>query len=116
MLFISQAVLLVSSVRYVCSASLHLLQGQILSDMEDPAVLQLLWCLLEADGEKLSEAQERAPMPYDLAKNLNGSEAKISLYDPVFAHKGSSFTPSWLSLTCDVDNRFQVSFESIRLS
>ena len=37
------------SVRHLCSASLHMMQDN-LPDMEDPAVLQLLWCLLEADG------------------------------------------------------------------
>ena len=81
------------------------MQGQGLPDMEDPAVLELLWCLLEADGEKLSAVKE--PAAAHLGAAHDGR--LLATYGALFQHNGSSFDHSWLSLTCDMDTKFIVS-------
>jgi hypothetical protein len=103
-----------ATVRHLCSASLHLLQAQ-LPDMEDPKVLQLLWCLLEGDGEKLSELKERAPMPLeDLPSSSSSSTTAADkngdgTYGSAYLHERSAFEASWLPLICEVDHKFTVS-------
>lgn len=96
-----------ATVRHVCSASLHLLQTQ-LPDMEDPMVLELLWSLLEGDGEKLNEFKDRVPMPMEEFPRNDDKNSTIETYASTHRHERSAFEASWLPLTCEVEHKFTV--------
>ena len=86
------------SVRHVCSACLHIIPNSI-PDMDDPALLDLVLCLLEADGEKLAELSEPSyeALPYNQPTLLLRSPYKASL---------TNFKPNWMTLSCVVDKVF----------
>lgn len=86
------------SVRHVCSACLHM-APENMPDMEDPAVLKLVLCLLEADAEKFAELGERSlsALPYDVARIVEKS--------PHVAEQ-LPFVPTWTTITCEVDTMF----------
>jgi len=86
------------SVRHVCSACIHMVPDSM-PDMEDPLVLQLILCLLDADGEKHAELGERAYTP--LAYTLPVLAEKSS-----FVHLETNFKPTWVTMTCTVDALF----------
>lgn len=96
-----------SSVRHVCSACLHMVPNSM-PDMDDPQVLALVLCLLEADGDKFAELGERttSPLPYSLEIIAEGSP---------FEHFATDFAPSWLTITCDVDTVFSTSLIELPL-
>jgi hypothetical protein len=84
-----------TAVRHVCSACLHM-APEDLPDMGDPAVLDLVLCLLEAEGERFGELGEKAMhlLPYMLPTKQQGTP---------FKHAGTEFAPTWLSLTADIE-------------
>lgn len=91
------------SVRHVCSATLHMIQEHI-SDMEDPAVLDLLLCLLEVDGDRFAELGLKSfSCDQSGVQALPGSD---DLYATNFTHRSTNFTASWLTQTCGTDNNF----------
>lgn len=85
-------------VRHVCSASLHMISTNI-PDMEDPAVLALVLCLLDADGDRFSELGEKSfnSLPYPLPTQPTPSQ---------FEYAKTEFVANWQSITCTVDNFF----------
>ena len=83
-----------------------------LPDIEDPAVLQLLWCLLEADGDKLSELSEKSYDIVSLSPTDDTSSVPIT-YGTTFEHKNTMFSPSWISMTCEIEKKFVVSIFSV---
>ena len=89
-----------NSVRHVCSACLHLIPNSM-PNMDDQGVLQLVLCLLEADGEKFAQLGERPTdvLPYNsmVEKTYAGS---------LFKHGATGFSPSWHVLTCAVESTF----------
>lgn len=90
-----------SHVKHVCSACLHMIPDSM-PNLEDPMALELVLCLLEAEGDKFSEIGEK-PMdvlPYQLENRY--SESKL-------VHQSTNFTCSWSPLTCVVDNLFSPS-------
>ena len=96
-----------SSVRQVCSACLHMVPDDM-PDMDDPNVLQLVLCLLEADGERFAELAERnfTPMTYTIAPINQGSE---------FEHLSTEFLATWVTITCNVDTLFTPSLQPLPL-
>ena len=86
------------SVRHVCSACIHMVPDSM-PDMEDPLVLQLILCLLDADGEKHAELGERTfvPLPYIMAVLAEKS---------AFVHSETNFKPTWVTMTCGTDTFF----------
>jgi len=86
------------SVRHVCSACIHMVPDSM-PDMEDPLVLQLILCLLDADGEKHAELGERTyvALPYTIP---------ILAEKSAFVHTETNFKPTWVTLTCTVDSFF----------
>ena len=90
-----------TSVRHVCSACLHMVPDEM-PDMDDPNVLSLVLCLLDADGDKFIELSERNvnPLPYITPSCEKGS---------IFEHSGTDFVATWLTLVCDVDTVFSPS-------
>jgi hypothetical protein len=87
-----------TSVRHVCSACVHMVP-EAMPDMEDPLVLQLILCLLDADGEKHAELGERCliPLPYDVP---------ITAEKSPFVHLETSFKPTWVTLTTATESIF----------
>jgi len=90
-----------TSVRHVCSACLHMVPDEM-PDMDDPNVLSLVLCLLDADGDKFIELSERnvTALPYSIPSEEKGS---------IFEHSGTDFVATWLTLVCDVDTIFSPS-------
>jgi hypothetical protein len=87
-----------TSVRHVCSACVHMVP-ESMPDMEDPLVLQLILCLLDADGEKHAELGERClvPLPYDVP---------ILAEKSAFMHLETNFKPTWVTMTTTTDTLF----------
>lgn len=87
------------SVRHICSASLHSVADHI-PESDDPAVLQLIMCLLDADGDQFSQLGEKVGtlLPYTQTAAFRGTR---------FDHTGATFTANWLPLASDVDNIFK---------
>lgn len=87
-----------TSVRHVCSSSLHMAPNDM-PDMEDPAVLSLVLCLLDADGDKIAELGEKsyAALPYSIG--ILNERSK-------YIHEGTPFAPTWTTITCEVDKIF----------
>jgi hypothetical protein len=85
-------------VRHVCSASLHMISTNI-PDMEDPSVLALVLCLLDADGDRFSELGEKSfnSLQYPLPTQPTPSP---------FEYAKTDFVANWQSITCVVDNFF----------
>ena len=88
----------IPAVEHVCSACLHMVPDEM-PDMEDPAVLHLVMCLLDADGEMFAGLNRRAvdPLKYTWGENLEGTN---------FETPGTDFVGHWVSLTCEVDKIF----------
>jgi len=68
-------------------------------DMEDPAVLSLVMCLLDADGDLFGELGVRS---VDYLDYILGSTPILS----AFEHQGTDFSGHWVTLTCDIDSNF----------
>lgn len=93
-----------NSVRRVCSSCLHLVSDSI-PDMEDPAVLELLLCLLNDDGdngESFSDLGEKSYTP------LQQTEIAVPTYS-IFESTKTDFISDWLTITCPVDTEFSPS-------
>jgi len=76
------------SVRHVCSACLHLVPNDM-PDMDDPVVLELVLCLLEAQGDKfaqLSDPPTDIVQTTSIEKYYAGSKLKVM---------GTDFKASW---------------------
>lgn len=85
-------------VKHVCSACLHMIPEHI-PNMDDPLSLELVLCLLEAEGDKFSEISTK---PSDVITfPLEGCNR-----DSVFSHSSTSFLASWTPFTCLVENSF----------
>jgi hypothetical protein len=68
-------------------------------NMDDPSVLHLVMCLLDADGEMFGELNKRAvdQLPYEGENKTEGT---------VHSVEGTDFAGHWVSLTCEVDKVF----------
>ena len=88
----------VESVRHICSACLHMCPDDM-PDMENPEVLSLVMCLLEADGDMFGEMGLRAveQLEYLLGSTSIGTG---------FSHEGTDFSGHWVTLVCEVDAVF----------
>lgn len=88
------------SVRHVCSACLHLIPNNM-PDMDDPVVLQLVLCLLEADGEKFAQLGDKPSdvLPYN-------SLVERVFVGSLFKHSATGFSWSWNVLNCAIDSVF----------
>ena len=89
-----------NSVRHVCSACLHLIPNNMPS-MDDPEVLQLVLCLLEADGDRFAQLGEK---PTDVLQY--NSLVEKCYAGTLFKHAASGFTSSWHVQNCSVDSAF----------
>ena len=89
-----------NSVRHVCSACLHLIPNNMPS-MDDPEVLQLVLCLLEADGERFAQLGEK---PTDVLQY--NSLVEKCYAGTLFKHHSTKFTSSWHVQTCGIDSAF----------
>jgi hypothetical protein len=87
-----------SHVKHVCSACLHMVPEHI-PNMEDPLSLELVLCLLEAEGDKFSEISVK---PSDSLSFPLESCNK----DSSFQHTTTPFIASWAPFTCLVENFF----------
>lgn len=87
------------SVKHVCSACLHMIPDHM-PNMEDPVVLELVLCLLEAEGGKFSELGNKPDdnMPYNMVEPCYGGTA--------LKHTGTDFKALWTHQSCEVDNVF----------
>ena len=65
-------------------------------DLEDPEVLSLVMCLLDAEGDMFGDLGVRAT---DALEYLLGATVKKSEY----SHEGTDFSGHWVTLVCDVD-------------
>lgn len=90
------------SVKHVCSACLHMIPDN-LPNMEDPLVLELVLCLLEAEGDKFSELGEK---PVDI---MSYTVVESRYAGSLLQHKNTDFKASWSVLTCYVDTIFSPS-------
>eukprot|EP01032_Pedospumella_encystans_P013724 gene13724-15786_t len=88
-----------ASVKHVCSACLHMIPDHM-PNMEDPVVLELVLCLLEAEGGKFSELGNKPDdnMPYNMVEPCYGGTA--------LKHTGTDFKALWTHQSCEVDNVF----------
>jgi hypothetical protein len=87
-----------ANVKHVCSACLHLVPESI-PNMEDPLALELVLCLLEAQGDKFSEISTK---PIDsLTFPLESCNRDSNL-----THNSTNFIASWTPFTCLVENLF----------
>lgn len=93
----------IQSVRQVCSATLHMTPDS-LPDMEDPAVLQLLLCILDTDSDKLAEVTERCLAPPPAQQAVLVTKSPYAL--PSGGLGGNSFKANWTTVVCDVDAEF----------
>ena len=87
------------SVKHVCSACLHMIPEHM-PNMEDPVVLELVLCLLEAEGDKFSELGNK---PDD---NLAYSMVNPCYAGSALKHHGTDFKALWTHQSCEVDNVF----------
>lgn len=87
------------SVKHVCSACLHMIPEHM-PNMEDPVVLELVLCLLEAEGDKFSELGNKPDdhMPYNMVNPCYAGSA--------LKHTGTDFKALWTHQSCEVDNVF----------
>jgi hypothetical protein len=87
------------SVKHVCSACLHMIPDHM-PNMEDPVVLELVLCLLEAQGDKFSELGNKPDdnMPYNMVNPCYGGT--------LLKHTGTDFKALWTHQSCEVDNVF----------
>lgn len=88
----------VESVRHICSACLHMAPDNM-PDLENPEVLSLVMCLLDADGDLFGDMAVRA---VEQLEYILGSTAIASAY----VHEGTDFSGHWITLVCDVDSNF----------
>jgi len=88
-----------ASVKHVCSACLHMIPDHM-PNMEDPVVLELVLCLLEAEGDKFSELGNKPDdnMPYNMVEPCYGSTT--------LRHTGTDFKALWTHQSCEIDNVF----------
>jgi hypothetical protein len=87
-----------SHVKHVCSACLHMIPEHI-PNMDDPLSLELVLCLLEAEGDKFGEISQK---PID---NLNFPMDSCNK-DSNFVINSTNFMSSWAPFTCLVENFF----------
>jgi hypothetical protein len=69
-------------------------------NMEDPVVLELVLCLLEADGDQFSLLSEKPhdSLPYTMVDHCyNNSQVQ---------HSNTDFVAAWKHQTCEVDANF----------
>jgi hypothetical protein len=87
------------SVKHVCSACLHMIPEHM-PNMEDPVVLELVLCLLEAQGDKFSELGNKPDdnMPYNMVHPCYAGT--------LLKHTGTDFKALWTHQSCEVDNVF----------
>eukprot|EP00602_Paraphysomonas_sp_CaronLab_P009882 CAMPEP_0185036078 /NCGR_PEP_ID=MMETSP1103-20130426/28517_1 /TAXON_ID=36769 /ORGANISM="Paraphysomonas bandaiensis, Strain Caron Lab Isolate" /LENGTH=1549 /DNA_ID=CAMNT_0027573461 /DNA_START=157 /DNA_END=4806 /DNA_ORIENTATION=- len=87
------------SVKHLCSASLHSVAEHI-PNSDDPAVLQLIMALLDADGDQFGEVGDRVAndLPYSQVATPHGTD---------FSHTETGFTGNWQPLSCEVDSIFK---------
>lgn len=85
-------------VKHVCSACLHMIPDA-LPNIDDPMALELILCLLEAQGDKFSEISEK---PMDM---LSYPLPPIHR-DSALQHSWSNFASSWSPYSCLVENYF----------
>lgn len=98
-------------VKHVCSACLHMIPDS-LPNIDDPMALELVLCLLEAQGDKFSEISEKPldVLTYPLPPVHSDSK---------FLHMWSNFVASWAPYSCIVDNFFTAAYvpsESLRFN
>jgi hypothetical protein len=86
-------------VKHVCSACLHMIPDHM-PNMEDPVVLELVLCLLEAEGDKFSELGNKPDdnMPYNMVEPCYGGTT--------LKHSGTDFKALWTHQSCEIDNVF----------
>lgn len=86
------------NVKHVCSACLHMVP-ESMPNMEDPIALELVLCLLEAQGDKFSEISERPTdsLPYNL---------HTCFKDSTLIHSWTNFVATWNPYSCLVDSVF----------
>lgn len=99
----------IENVRHLCSAALHCVADHI-PDSDDPVVLQLIMCLLDAEGELFLHLSDkiRNDIPY--------TAPGAGILSTTFEHQSTGFTASWLPLSCEVDNLFQHSLILLKTS
>ena len=83
------------SVRHLCSACLHSVADHI-PNSDDPAVLQLIMCLLDAEGDQFTQLSERVinDILYNGAYLINQTG---------YRHESTDFTGNWQPEPCAVD-------------
>lgn len=86
------------NVKHVCSACLHMVP-ESMPNMEDPIALELVLCLLEAQGDKFSEISEKPTdsLPYNLQSCYKDSN---------LTHVWTNFVATWNPYSCMVDSVF----------
>ena len=72
-------------------------------NMDDPEVLALVLCLIEAQGDKFAQLTER---PMD---SLSYSNIEKCFANSKFVHKGSDFRASWAVVFTGLETRFKPS-------
>ncbi len=87
-----------TSVRHVCSACIHIVPEH-LPNLEDPVVLQLILCLLDADGAKQSELGEKCLAALQYLQ-------PVVIEKSPHVHLETNFKPTWTSISCKVDSVF----------
>ena len=109
-----------TSVRYICSACLHTIPDS-LPDMNDPSVLPLVLCLLDAHDSDLDTRDPDARANDEVSQSLtvmfkNAEPAVLS--GALFTHTsrcfdfenspGAEISPplSWITMTCEFDPTF----------
>lgn len=83
------------SVRHLCSACLHSVADHI-PNSDDPAVLQLIMCLLDAEGDQFTQLSDRVinDLMYNGAYLVN---------ETGYRHDSTDFTGNWQPEPCPVD-------------
>lgn len=75
--------------------------------MQDPAVLQLVLCLLEADGDQFALLGEKSALPSQSTDEVtNKWEGGTEPAGTKYEHTGTPFTASWLTVPVEVDKVF----------
>jgi len=83
------------SVRHLCSACLHSVADHI-PNSDDPAVLQLIMCLLDAEGDQFTQLANR--VTNDLLYN-----GAYLINETAYRHDSTDFTGNWQPEPCAVD-------------
>ena len=83
-------------------------------DMRDPAVLELVLCLLEVDPGKTTEINEKKKgekneIMNNMIKNPMNMQS-VLFKTSTFEHKGTNYHANWLPLTSTVDRTFSPVF------